>query len=142
MNRGIFLIVGASMLLTSCKKMGCTDVNATSYEAIAQKDDGSCTYKGSLSIWFDQTKAQEYLSLGIDSLYYFIDYKEKAGVAVANFFLNPPNCGDTGVVTLNFDLGKYSSSNYSLLVKSETGAVVDNYPVTVEGNKCTLFLLK
>lgn len=122
--------------------MGCMDVNATSYEVVAQKDDGSCTYKGSLGIWLDETKAQEYVSLGIDSLYYFIDYKEKAGASVASFYLNPPSCGDVNVVTLNFDLGKYSSNNYTLLVKSETGAVVDNYPVTVEGNKCTLFLLK
>lgn len=30
---------------TSCKKEGCTDVDATNYNAKAKKDDGSCTYE-------------------------------------------------------------------------------------------------
>lgn len=37
-------ILGLSLALgtTSCKKKGCTDANATNYDANAKKDDGSC----------------------------------------------------------------------------------------------------
>lgn len=41
------LLIGVAVLslaAVSCKKEGCTDENATNYNADAKKDDGSCTY--------------------------------------------------------------------------------------------------
>ncbi|MFK8039326.1 MAG: FISUMP domain-containing protein [Crocinitomicaceae bacterium] len=38
----LFAFLGASLLITSCKKEGCTNPEATNYEASAKKDDGSC----------------------------------------------------------------------------------------------------
>jgi hypothetical protein len=38
------LIGGAAIAVTSCKKEGCTDPNATNYSEEAKKDDGSCVY--------------------------------------------------------------------------------------------------
>jgi hypothetical protein len=41
----ITMLIGGSMAtLSSCKKEGCTDPNATNYSDEAKKDDGSCTY--------------------------------------------------------------------------------------------------
>lgn len=34
----------ATITFTSCKKEGCTDVNANNYNDEAKKDDGTCTY--------------------------------------------------------------------------------------------------
>ena len=41
----ITMLIGGSMAtLSSCKKEGCTEPNATNYSEKAKKDDGSCTY--------------------------------------------------------------------------------------------------
>ena len=42
----MILTIGFMVILgfTSCKKKGCTNENATNYNADAKKDDGSCTY--------------------------------------------------------------------------------------------------
>ena len=36
--------IGMTLTLTSCKKEGCTDINANNYDQEADKDDGNCTY--------------------------------------------------------------------------------------------------
>lgn len=41
----LFLIAAtATLALTSCKKKGCTDINALNYSTEAEKDDGSCSF--------------------------------------------------------------------------------------------------
>lgn len=44
MRRWSFLLI-MLLLITSCKKKGCTDPTAINYSAEAQKDDGSCTFE-------------------------------------------------------------------------------------------------
>ncbi len=43
------LFIGSTALLTSCKKKGCTDEYATNYDALAEKDDGTCLITDCLS---------------------------------------------------------------------------------------------
>ncbi len=40
-----FLLVMAVLSLAQCRKEGCTDCNATNYNAEVRHDDGSCKYK-------------------------------------------------------------------------------------------------
>lgn len=38
------LVLGATTMMTSCKKEGCMDTTATNYNAEAKKDNGTCNY--------------------------------------------------------------------------------------------------
>ena len=40
-----YVFVAAVFTLSSCKKEGCTDLDATNFELDANSDDGSCTYQ-------------------------------------------------------------------------------------------------
>ncbi len=40
----ISAVLMTAMMITSCKKEGCTDPEAVNYDAKAKKDDGSCTF--------------------------------------------------------------------------------------------------
>jgi hypothetical protein len=44
MYKHIYIFLFGSLLITSCKKEGCTDATALNYNEEAKKDDGTCTY--------------------------------------------------------------------------------------------------
>lgn len=44
MRKYIHILLFGSLIISSCKKEGCTDSTALNYNADAKKDDGSCTY--------------------------------------------------------------------------------------------------
>lgn len=44
MYKHIYIFLFGSLVITSCKKEGCTDATALNYNEEAKKDDGTCTY--------------------------------------------------------------------------------------------------
>ena len=40
----LFIVLTSTVVLTSCRKEGCTDTIAENYTADAEDEDGSCTY--------------------------------------------------------------------------------------------------
>ena len=44
MKLALSTIILTALVITSCKKKGCTDIDAQNYSEEAQKDDGSCTF--------------------------------------------------------------------------------------------------
>jgi len=40
----VLILSATALIITSCKKKGCTDITATNYSTEAEKDDGSCSY--------------------------------------------------------------------------------------------------
>jgi hypothetical protein len=66
-------LVATALLLTSCKKEGCTIPEASNYSEKAKVDDGSCVYNGNILLWYDaETKSIMDLN-NITSLTYTID---------------------------------------------------------------------
>lgn len=43
-RKGMLLFCSSAILLSACRKEGCTDVTATNYNEEAKKDDGTCVY--------------------------------------------------------------------------------------------------
>ncbi|MGJ8661306.1 MAG: hypothetical protein ACSHXL_04655 [Bacteroidota bacterium] len=138
----VFLFVILITSIYSCKKLGCTDENALNFEEVAQKDDESCTYEGSVGIWFDSIKADEYESNSIIAITYFIDGDSSTTVFSDQYVSTIPTCGSPDVFTVKFNMGKASSETHNLIVKSETGAIIDSYKFPVEGGSCSLYLMK
>jgi hypothetical protein len=71
MKRRILILIGIVVFSTSCKKEGCTDVNALNYNTEAKKDDGSCQYAT------DPRDAYIGNYLVTDSLFMFGDFSER-----------------------------------------------------------------
>ncbi len=76
MKRLLYLLIATSLVFTACKKEeGCTDSQATNYNADAEKDDGSCIY-GILGTWtatsvdIDSSQTVTINGVEVDSLTY------------------------------------------------------------------------
>lgn len=127
---------------SACKKLGCTDENATNYEEISQKNDGSCTYTCTLGIWFDVNKSILHALSNVTSFTYFVDGKEVGTVSINSYLSINPSCNTPDVLVVELNLGKTKSNTYKLWVKDQAGILIENYTITVEGGKCNLFMLK
>ena len=52
------LLLLGTIGMTSCKKAGCSNVNACNYDPDAKADDGTCIEKGQVTFWQDSTGNQ------------------------------------------------------------------------------------
>ena len=69
MIRIAFCLICLNILLLSCKKRGCTDINAENYNADATHNDGSCLYDSDDSIKINIIPTFNDLELALDSVY-------------------------------------------------------------------------
>lgn len=135
------LLLGISILFTNCKKKtGCTDAVAYNYDSEAKKDDGSCTYKGSIVFWHTQTTY--YSLLPTTNLNYYVDGTLIGTSATSVYSSTAPSCGQSGTVSSEIDLGTSKSKNVSYVVKAvTTGIEKFSGSVTLQANSCTALQL-
>lgn len=69
MNRLFYFLLFLTVLFASCKKMGCTDVEAENYNPDATHDDSSCQYIANDSIKIKITPIYNNWDLELDSAY-------------------------------------------------------------------------
>ena len=129
---------------TSCKKVeGCTDNIAKNYDALAEVDDGSCTYEGKVVFWYIES-VSDYLinQRGITSLSYSVEGELEGSSSSSVFYNYAPDCGDNGTITVIRDLGTSKSKQYSYKVEDPIdGEVVWEGVITFEANNCVVFQL-
>lgn len=91
---GLLLIAG--VLVVSCKKKGCTDFNATNYDTAASKDDGSCTFEGSVVFWFDDTTSATMYASSTMRMDIMMDNVVIGSLNWNQYTSAAPNCGISG----------------------------------------------
>lgn len=72
---------------TSCKKKGCMDINADNYDSFAQKNNGTCAFRYTSSVYVESIEGANYDSFDGPELYVVIskntsstwDYKSSVG---------------------------------------------------------------
>ncbi len=110
-----FLIVISSL---SCKKnKGCTDKDATNYNADAQEDDGSCNYVSYMVFWFNQTTANHLISSGYSNIKCTIDGAEVGSTQPGSYFNSAPTCGQSNSLTITEQMGNNKSKTIEYVFK-------------------------
>ena len=93
-------IILAVLVVNGCKKKtGCTDSSATNFDSSAQKDDGSCVYKGNVVFWNDVAS-----SLGIVT----VVMGDNTSGNITLDYTPTPGCNSAGCFTYTNKPGTYS----------------------------------
>jgi hypothetical protein len=131
------LIIGTTT--TSCKKVqGCMDSVAKNYDALAEKDDGSCIYEGKVVFWYTEP-VSEYLinDRFVTSLAYYVGGELVGSSAASVSYTSNPECGYYGAITVTRDLGKLKSKQYSYKIEDGIdGEVIWSGSINFEANSC------
>lgn len=136
-NTLILLSLCLPVIFTSCSKNeGCTDRNATNFDAAAEENCNCCTYEGQLVFWYGQSVATFLSNNGYTSLTYYVDGSIVGSSAANVYWTGAPDCGQNSSITVTKDLGESKSKAYEFEVKDQTGEVIWSGIRNWEANKC------
>jgi len=122
--------------LSSCKKEGCIDADATNYNADAKKDDGTCSYEGNVVIWYGETAANALVADGATSLTYYVDGAIVGSSAANIYWTGAPDCGANASITVTEDLGGVKTQSIQYSVKDQTGFEYWTGNLNFNANEC------
>lgn len=117
--------LGLSVFISSCaKKEGCTDASALNYDSSAEKDNGTCSYKGSATFWNDAAS-----SLGEVT----VTMADGTTGTITSDYASAPSCGAAATFTYLAKPGTYSYTADETTVGSGTWSGT----VTITSKGCT-----
>ncbi len=92
------LILSVIVLLPSCKKEGCTSAAACNYDADAEKDDGTCINKGTVTFWQITSSGLEVTDVTING----------STTVITSEYPGIPACNASGCANFTLCPGNYS----------------------------------
>ncbi len=151
-RNGILILMAIALVMSSCKKKGCTDPTATNYDASAEKDDGSCTFSTANAMTldcqvFNQTgTTYELVDLGLDVDYIVncqmpisCDLEIKPGVTISftsNAGLNVNSNGSLNAVATT--AGPILFTGVDKVAGAWAGLYIDSEDVKNKISGCTI----
>ncbi|MDZ4759042.1 MAG: hypothetical protein SGJ10_13015 [Bacteroidota bacterium] len=123
------LICGITLSLSSCHRSGCMDSSASNYSSTVKKDNGTCTYDGSVTFWFAKAASDNLIANGSKTLSIYVD-GTLAGTCQANNYTNTiPACNQSGMITARkYCGGMRGTRNYTYKI------IDDNNILCWQGN--------
>jgi hypothetical protein len=109
------------LVILSCKKKGCTDINATNYSEEATKDDGSCYFEGGVVFWYDVTTQSIMNLYGITSLTYIIGDANTGTFQIDTSWSMPPPCGVEASIGRTFEFTSNEPQVFDYLIYDQNG---------------------
>ena len=126
------LAISLMTLISSCHKdvSGCTDPAAANYNSAANINNGSCSYKGNITFWFNTVMANATVTI-FDVSHHVVD----SGAITTNYPNGLPGCGANGCANFTLPIGIYTyTAKSSAYMWSDTATVVANH--------CNLYMLQ
>lgn len=136
------VLILAFALLSSCKKEGCTDQQATNYDENAKKENGTCTYEGTHVFWYGEDAAEFLINDGASSLTFYVDNQIIGSSAASVYWTSAPECGQASSITVTKQLGNVKTQAYNFEVIDQTGWVYWEGTLNFNANQCISFELK
>ena len=110
---GLGLLVASTMTLTSCKKEGCINKDATNFDAEADEDNGSCKFEGKVVTWWSKNTSNEGQKDNVKSIKVYLDGVLTHDESINLYWTSAPDCGQSGAFTKTFDMGSSTSKSVS-----------------------------
>lgn len=120
---GLGILMASTMTLTSCKKEGCTNQDATNFDSEADEDNGSCKYEGKVVTWWPKATTTVWQNRSAKSIKIYLDGVLTHNESVSLFWTGAPDCGQSGAFTKSFDMGnnKTKSVSYMGVISFDNG---------------------
>ena len=137
----IILIFTTFLLSVGCAKKGCLDPDASNYDSEAEKDNGTCTFDGSIVFWFDLATSDSLYYSGSDYLNYFVDGELIGTDSVQYYWNSAPYCSQQYSMTANKSLGSDKVKSFDYSVVDDLGYEVWAGTVEFDANQCWAYKL-
>jgi hypothetical protein len=135
----LFICLGLIMTtFNSCKKEGCTDINASNYSAKAKTNDGSCQYSEKLIFWQDINAAQSWAGVAV-LLKIYVDDIYLGSFSASEYFNGTLDCASNGQLNKTIDFGYSTNKIVNIKVLDETNYEWYNNNVTMNAGSCTTY---
>ena len=134
----IVFSINLFFLGTGCKKKtpGCMNTAATNYKPSAELEDGSCTFEGSATFWFDDTTGIDFQMNGVDALIIKLDGEDVGGLDVTQYLTSAPDCWGSDCVTVFKNMGNSASKPFPYIVQDGNGNLIWSGNIMYTANTC------
>jgi hypothetical protein len=124
----ILALTSVAFMAPSCKKEGCTNSSACNYDPDAEKDDGTCVNKGTVTFWQINNSGYDYTDVTING----------STAVVTSEYPNTPSCNASGCASFQLCPGTYAWT----AEEQFPGTTTWSGTVTVSEEGCTTMWLQ